>query len=55
MVTFINRRAFGWSLDFHLEPYALLSTPLLGLVAATLAVLLAGRGKSTPAEDLRQE
>lgn len=55
MVTFINRRAFGWSLDFHLEPLTLLSTPLLGLVASTLAVLLAGRGRGTPAEDLRQE
>ncbi len=55
MVTFINRRAFGWSLDFHLEPLTLLSTPLLGLIASTLAVLLAGRGRGTPAEDLRQE
>ena len=55
MVTFINRRAFGWSLDFHLEPLTLLSTPVLGLIAATLAVLLAGRGRNTPAEDLRQE
>lgn len=55
MVTFINRRAFGWSLDFHLEPYTLISTPLLGLTAATLAVFLAGRGSRVAAEDLRQE
>lgn len=55
MVTFINRRAFGWSLDFHNDPLTLLSTPLLGLVASTLAVLLAGRGGRSPAEDLRQE
>ncbi|MFN8606883.1 MAG: FtsX-like permease family protein [Vulcanimicrobiota bacterium] len=55
MVTFINRRAFGWSLDFHNDPWTLLSTPVLGLVAATLAVLLAGHGGRQPAEDLRQE
>ena len=55
MVTFINRRAFGWSLDFHIEPLTLLSTPLLGLMAATLAVVLAGRARNTPAEDLRRE
>ncbi len=55
MVTFINRRAFGWSLDFHNDPLTLLSTPLLGLAAATLAVVLAGRRARPPAEDLRQE
>ncbi|MBS2038104.1 FtsX-like permease family protein [bacterium] len=55
MVTFINRRAFGWSLEFHLDPWTLLSTPVLGLLASTLAVLLAGQGGRRPAEDLRQE
>lgn len=55
MVTFINRRAFGWSLDFHLDLLTLLSTPVLGLLAATLAVLLATHGNKRPAEDLRQE
>ena len=55
MVTFINRRAFGWSLEFHLEPWTLLTTPFLGLAAATLAVLLAGSERNRPAEDLRQE
>ncbi len=55
MVTFINRRAFGWSLEFHLEPTTLFATPILGLLAATLAVLLAGSERNRPAEDLRQE
>ncbi|MBN9418241.1 hypothetical protein ABS71_21815 [bacterium SCN 62-11] len=55
MVTFINRRAFGWSLEFHLDPWTLLATPFLGLLAATLAVLLAGSERNRPAEDLRQE
>lgn len=55
MVHFINRRAFGWSLDFHIDPLVLLSTPLLALTAATLAVALAGGSRRPPAEDLRQE
>ena len=55
MVHYINRRAFGWSLDFHLDARALMTTPLLGLTAATLAVFLARPSRHSPAEDLRQE
>jgi putative ABC transport system permease protein len=55
MVHYINRRAFGWSLDFHIDPGSLLMTPVLGLAAATLAVFLARPSGHRPAEDLRQE
>jgi putative ABC transport system permease protein len=55
MVHFINRRAFGWSLDFHVDPWVLLSTPCLGLLAATLAIVVSSGGGGRPAEDLRQE
>ncbi|MBT9586081.1 FtsX-like permease family protein [bacterium] len=55
MVHYINRRAFGWSLDFHIDPASLLITPLLGMAAATLAVWLARPMNRGPAEDLRQE
>lgn len=55
MVHFINRRAFGWSLDFHIDGATLLMTPLLALVSATLAVALSRTSGRSPAEDLRQE
>lgn len=56
MVHFINQRAFGWTLDFFIDPLTLLFTPVLGVLAASLAVLLTGPpGSSRLAEDLRQE
>ena len=55
MVHFINRRAFGWSLDFSVHWPTLLVTPLLGIGAASLAIVLAGRPARTLAEDLRSE
>lgn len=55
MVAFINRRAFGWTLDFHIDWPTLLVTPLLGIAAASLAVLCSGGPKGGLAEDLRQE
>jgi len=38
LVQVINRRAFGWSMDFHLPPEVLVH----GLALAILASLLAG-------------
>jgi putative ABC transport system permease protein len=55
MVAFINRRAFGWTLDFHVDWPTLLVTPLLGLAAASLAVACSGVPSGGLAEDLRQE
>jgi putative ABC transport system permease protein len=55
MVVFINRRAFGWSLDFHVEVGSLLATPVLGLAAATLAMGLVRSSGRGLLEDLRSE
>lgn len=54
MVCFLNRRAFGWSLEFHVEPLVLLLTPVLGWLAAMLASALSPARK-TLLEDLREE
>ena len=50
LVHVINRRAFGWSMDFHLPPEVLAHTVLVALVAALLAGLYpAWRMAGTPA------
>ncbi len=57
LIFVINRRAFGWSLPYHVDPMILLQT--IGL--ATLAALLAGlyplwrMTHTSPAEALRTE
>jgi putative ABC transport system permease protein len=55
MVQFINRRAFGWTLEFHPHWGAMLTTPLLAVLAASLAVALAPPSRRPLAEDLRTE
>jgi len=50
LVHVINRRAFGWSMDFHLPPEVLGHTLLVALVAALLAgIYPAWRMANTPA------
>ncbi|MGH8644612.1 MAG: FtsX-like permease family protein [Gammaproteobacteria bacterium] len=57
LVQVINRRAFGWSMDFHVPPEALAQ----GLALAILASLLAGiypaykMASTTPASAMRGE
>jgi len=57
MVHFINRRAFGWSLDFEVPWLVLAQAPLLALVSAWLAAWLAARraGQLDPGAGLREE
>jgi putative ABC transport system permease protein len=57
LVTVINRRAFGWQLDFHLRAVQLLEALALALGAALVAGLYpAWRSARTPvAVDIREE
>jgi putative ABC transport system permease protein len=57
LIYVINRRSFGWTMDFMPEPRYLVSAVLLGLVAGVLAgVYPAWRmGKVQPATALRNE
>jgi putative ABC transport system permease protein len=57
LVHVINRRSFGWSLDFTLAPSALLVAPAFGLLAALIAGLppRAMARRISPAEALRDE
>lgn len=56
LVHVINRRAFGWGMDFHLPPEAIVHTLLVALVAALVAGLYpAWRMANTPpAQALRE-
>lgn len=57
LISVINRRAFGWTLPFQVDPWILLQAVLL----ATLAALLAGiypiwrMARSNPSQALRSE
>lgn len=57
MVFFINRRAFGWSLDFEVPWVVLAQAPLLALASAWLAAWMAGRRAAglDPGAGLREE
>lgn len=57
LIYVINRRSFGWTMDFILEPRYLVSAVLLGLIAGVLAgVYPAWRmGEVRPATALRDE
>jgi putative ABC transport system permease protein len=57
LIYVVNRRSFGWTMDFELEPGMIVS----GFVTAVVAALLAGvypaarMARAEPAEVLRQE
>ncbi|MFZ1326419.1 MAG: ABC transporter permease [Candidatus Contendobacter sp.] len=57
LIFVINRRAFGWSLPFQVEPLLLLETVALAVVAALLAGLypIWRMARSRPAAALRTE
>lgn len=57
LVKIINRRAFGWTLPFELDPWLLLQTVLLAMLAAFLAALYPcyRLTRVQPATDLRFE
>jgi len=57
LIYVINRRSFGWSMDFLLEPRYLVSAVLLGLVAGVVAGVYPAwcMGKVLPAAALRNE
>jgi putative ABC transport system permease protein len=56
LVHVVNRRAFGWGMDFHLPPEALAHTMLVALLAALAAgIYPAWRMATTPpAQALRE-
>ncbi len=57
LIHVINRRSFGWSMDFVMEPVSLISAVLLGLTAGLLAGIYPAWRTSTtiPAIALRDE
>ncbi len=57
MVTVINRRSFGWSLELQIVPATLAQAVGIGLVAALLAGLYPAwrMSRTSPAEALRSE
>jgi putative ABC transport system permease protein len=57
LVDVVNRRAFGWSMDFQLDPGVLLLTLLLAVAAAVAAGFYPGWSmcRREPAVALRQE
>jgi putative ABC transport system permease protein len=56
LVHVINRRAFGWGMEFHLPPEALVQTMLVALASALLAGLYPAwrMAATSPARALRQ-
>ena len=56
LVHVINRRAFGWGMDFHLPPEALAHTLLVALLAALAAGIYPAwrMAATTPAQALRE-
>ncbi len=57
LIFVINRRAFGWSLPFEVNPWLLLETVVLAMVAALLAGLypIWRMARTQPADALRME
>jgi len=57
LVEVINRRAFGWSLDFHVDPGLLAQALALSVCAALLAGIYPAYriAVTPPAEVLREE
>ena len=57
LIFIINRRSFGWSMDFYFQPEPWLTALMLSIVAAVIAGLYpaARMSKAPPAESLRYE
>jgi len=57
LVYVINRRSFGWTLQFNITPEILLQAVALALVAALLAGLYPSykMAQANPADALREE
>ena len=57
LIMVINRRSFGWSMDFVLEPRYLVAGLALGLVAGLVASLYPAwrMARTSPAAALRNE
>jgi len=57
LVSIINVRSFGWSMEYHISSQVLLESLLLAIVAATLAGLYPAvkLGRLSPAEALRHQ
>jgi putative ABC transport system permease protein len=57
MMTVINRRSFGWSLELQIVPATLVQAVGVGLIAALLAGLYPAwrMSRTSPAEALRSE
>lgn len=57
LIFIINRRSFGWSMDFYFHPGPWLTALVLSMVAAVIAGLYpaARMSKAPPAESLRYE
>ena len=57
LIFVINRRAFGWTLPYHVDPWLLLETLALAIIAALLAGLypIWRMARTRPADALRAE
>jgi putative ABC transport system permease protein len=53
----INKRSFGWSLDYHFQPMQLLQAVIIAILASLLAGIVPGikMSKSSPILALREE
>lgn len=57
LIFVINRRAFGWTLPYHVDPWLLLETLALAIIAALLAGLypIWRMARTRPADALRAD
>jgi len=57
LIFVINRRAFGWTLPFQVDPWIIIQAPALAVLAALLAGLypIWRMTRSNPAQALRSE
>ena len=57
LIFVINRRSFGWTLQFDVDPMVLLQAVVLAVIAALLAGWIPGKSmaRSNPTEALRFE